>query len=186
MDKPKLLNLPNALTVMRIMMIPAFVWLYFRLPGKRWVTLIVYVSAALTDLADGYIARRLNQITWFGKLFDPLADKLMTASMLICLVYSGEIAWWPLAVFVAKEGYMVWGAWFLLKRKDYVVKSDRIGKAATFGFVLSTCLIFPWHGSKAVSDAGRALLYLALALSIAAAIHYTLGAVKNRSSMRAS
>ena len=179
MDKPNLVNLPNGLTMLRMLMIPAFVYLHHALPARRYAALIVYVAAALTDFLDGYIARRRNQITWLGKLLDPLADKLMTAAMLYCLVSSGEIPWWPLGVFVAKELYMIAGASLLLS-KNCVVKSDRIGKAATFGFVLSTCLIYPWHMSGTVANIGRALLYASLALALTAAVHYTVQALKNR------
>ncbi len=185
MDKPRLLNLPNALTTLRILMVPAFVYLHLAQPERRAHALFVYLAAALTDFADGYIARRCNQITWFGKLFDPLADKLMTVSMLFCLVHSGELPWWPLCVLVAKELYMVAGASLLLS-KNYVVKSDFLGKAATFGFVVSTCLIYPWHGQRAVAEVGRALLYLTIALSLAAAAHYTMQAVKKRDEFKAN
>ncbi|MBQ9512009.1 MAG: CDP-alcohol phosphatidyltransferase family protein, partial [Lachnospiraceae bacterium] len=93
------MNLPNKLTVLRVIMIPFFV--VFMLAGSgsageitngydRWVALIIFVVASLTDLLDGKIARKYNLITDFGKLMDPLADKLLVCSALICLVALGR------------------------------------------------------------------------------------------------
>ena len=177
MKKTKLLNVPNVLTAVRILMIPAFVLAYLKIPEKKWIALVIYATAGLTDAVDGYIARRYNQTTWFGKLFDPLADKFMAISMLTCLVADGIISWLMLAVMVAKELYMIIGSSFLF-RKHYVVKSNYMGKLATMLFILSSCLVIPWHGNENVTYIGNQILLISIGLSIAAAVNYTFLAKK--------
>lgn len=179
MDRAKLVNIPNLLTLVRILLVPVFVILYFELPLARWAALIVFIAAALTDMLDGYLARKWGQITWFGKLFDPLADKLMTLSMLFCLCKTGEIPIWVPIVFLLREAWMVLGA-SLLFRRGVVVKSDILGKTATLCLVVSLCLVYPWHALKGLRAAGTILLYIAMGLSLAAMAHYTFAALKRR------
>lgn len=177
MGKAKLVNLPNFLTLLRILLVPVFVILYFALPHARWAALIVFIAAALTDALDGHLARKWGQITWFGKLFDPLADKLMTLSMLFCLCKTGEISVWVPVVFLLREAWMILGA-SLLFRRGMVVKSDALGKAATLCLVVSLCLVYPWHALEGLRAAGTILLYIAMALSLASMAHYTCAALK--------
>ena len=92
-------TIPNILTMSRLAMVPVFVILY--LNGKNYWALAVFCIASLTDCFDGMLARKLNQITSFGKLFDPLADKLMVLSALACHVALGVFPWPPLAVIAA-------------------------------------------------------------------------------------
>jgi len=181
----RLVNVPNALTLARMLMIPDFVWLYFAEEKRPWIPMIVYVLASLTDYVDGYLARKWNQVTWFGKLFDPLADKVMSMAMLYCLASSGLVDWWMLGVFVGKELYMIAGSGFLLSR-NYVVKSDYFGKIATATFIISAVLIMPWHGSLAVSRVGRVLIHISLVMSLAAMVHYTVAAVKKRGEFKSN
>ena len=75
-------TIPNVLTILRIILIPVFVVLFFK--GQKMAALAVFCAASLTDMLDGYLARKLNQITDFGKLFDPLADKLMVLTAMVC------------------------------------------------------------------------------------------------------
>lgn len=184
MKSTRLVNLPNALTLVRILLVPVFLCLYYGRPDAPWIALIVFVLAGITDIADGYLARKSGQITWFGKLFDPLADKLMSISVLYCLADAGRIGWWVLWVFLLKECYLVAGASVLFS-KNYVVKSDYFGKTATFSFILSTCLLLPWHGQEWLAKLGSGLLYLSLLLALGALVHYTLLAVKKRSEFKA-
>ena len=80
-------NIPNALTMLRLALIPVFVWLFWN--ADRKLALAVFILASLTDMLDGMLARKLHQITDFGKLFDPLADKLMVLTALICQGLAG-------------------------------------------------------------------------------------------------
>ncbi len=178
MNENRLLNLPNALTMLRLALVPVFGVLYFLLPERRWIALAVFVVASVTDVLDGYLARRLNQITWFGKLFDPAADKLMCVMMLFCLAWTRYVPWWTVAVLFLKESYMALGA-FLMFKRSFVVKSDIFGKASTFTFVAAIALLYPWHNWEMGRAIGANLLYAALALSLAAALHYTWMAVRH-------
>ena len=120
------MNLPNALTALRMALIPLFVWAFYQVgPG---VALVIYLLAAATDWLDGFLARRWNQVTSFGKLADPLADKLMLLTMLFCMGQSGRVPWWVLGVMLGKELLMVIGSVFLLKRHNVVVMAKDVYK----------------------------------------------------------
>ena len=122
------MNVPNALTILRMLMIPLMVYV-FNSFGAHWA-LLVYVVASATDVLDGYIARKYNQITDFGKLMDPLADKLMVLTMLYMLSTRAYIPMWVLIVVACKELVMVLGAALLLGGKQAVVMANQLGKAA--------------------------------------------------------
>ena len=100
------MNTPNKLTVLRVIMVPFFV--FFMLSGcggaaSKWIALALFVIASLTDLLDGYLARRDNLITDFGKFMDPLADKLLVCSALICFVEIGTMPAWMVIIIIARE-----------------------------------------------------------------------------------
>ena len=177
------LNIPNVLTIIRIVLIPVFIALYYR--GRPVLAFAVYVAACLTDAADGYLARKLNQVTPFGKLMDPLADKLMQLSMMLCLASTGHMPWWVLIVLLTKEIVMVTGGTLLLKKRDVVVMSNWSGKAATVLLILAIVAIFPWHGVEAVYRVGHVLLYVGLAVSLFSMVNYGLIYVKNGNARKA-
>ena len=113
----KNLNLPNALTFLRILMIPAVYITYYQLPERRWIALVIYLLASFTDFLDGYLARKWNQITSFGKLFDPLADKLIVLTVLYCLADTDYAPWWVFFLMLGKEILMVLGSLLMLGKK---------------------------------------------------------------------
>ena len=137
--KPANFNVPNALTLLRLLLIPVFIWLMFT--DRMMPALFVFVFASLTDIADGWIARRYNLITDFGKLFDPLADKLMVLSVMSALALKGIAPWSAIIILLAKEMLMLLGGLLLLKKK-VVVYSMPIGKAAQFVTVAALVLCF--------------------------------------------
>ena len=100
------MNLPNKLTLMRVVMIPLLV-LFMLVPmgfdAQKWIALGIFILASLTDLADGKIARKYNLITNFGKFMDPLADKLLVCSALICLIELHKIPAWIVLIIIARE-----------------------------------------------------------------------------------
>lgn len=99
-----MLNLPNSLTIFRICLIPLIVILLLTsYEGHEILLLALFVFTALTDTLDGYLARRRNQITVFGQLLDPLADKLLIASVFICMVEMGKVPAWMVIVILARE-----------------------------------------------------------------------------------
>ena len=99
------MNLPNKLTMLRIILIPFFVFflLYPGIPYGKWIALAIFCVASLTDLADGKIARKYNLVTDFGKFMDPLADKLLVCSAMIGLIELGRIPSWIVIVIIARE-----------------------------------------------------------------------------------
>lgn len=169
-------NVPNALTILRLILIPVFVVL-FRRGQLRWA-LAVFCAASLTDMLDGYLARKLNQITDFGKLFDPLADKLMVLTALFCQGFAGVFPWAAVAIVLAKELLMVLGGAFMLG-KGVVVYANYYGKTAQVFFIASLILSF-FH--RELEDRGypldRYLLWITVGLSILAMIVYAAGAWK--------
>ena len=174
-------TIPNVLTMIRLILIPVFVVLFFS--GLRKAALAVFVAASLTDMLDGYLARKLNQITDFGKLFDPLADKLMVLTAMVCQAIAGVFPWAAVIIVACKELYMVLGGMFMLKR-GIVVYSNLIGKAAQVCFIASLVLAFFHDDFDAAGTRlfgltpDILLLWLTVALSIIAMIVYTAGAVR--------
>ena len=135
-------TIPNVLTMIRLLLVPVFVLVYFRTSAEpKYAALAIFAAASLTDMLDGYLARKLNQITDFGKLFDPLADKLMVLSALVCQAVTGVFPWAAVIVVACKELVMVLGGLFMLSR-DVVVYSNIVGKAAQVCFILSLILSF--------------------------------------------
>ena len=179
MRKRDWINLPNALTSVRILLAPALLVAFFHAgeESRMTVSLCLFLAAGLTDCLDGVAARKLNQITMLGKVLDPIADKLFMASVLLCLTRADVIPWPVLAVIVLKELYMGAGAAACLKN-HIEVASDIYGKLATALFYPAVLLAWPWHGQPALSHLGRGLIFLSVALSILAAVHYTLASVK--------
>ena len=179
MRKRDWINLPNVLTSVRILLAPALLAVFFHAEGESRLTasLCLFLAAGLTDCLDGLAARKLGQITTLGKVLDPIADKLFTASVLLCLTCANVIPWPVLAVIVLKELYMGAGAAACLKN-HIDVASDIYGKLATALFYPAVLLAWPWHGMPALSHVGRGLIFLSVALSILAAVHYTLASLK--------
>lgn len=170
------MNLPNLLTIARILLIPVFYHLYTK--GLYTQAMCVFLAASLTDFLDGYLARKWNQVTSFGKLADPAADKIMVLTALYCLAADGRIPLIAPIVILCKELLMVVGSLFLLGRK-VVVQANIWGKLATVSFIVAFVLVFPWHGISFLYTVGRVLVYLSTALSLWAMVQYAWGTVKN-------
>lgn len=118
------MNLPNKLTMFRVILIPFFiVFLLIPITGAdKWIALGIFIIASLTDLLDGKIARKYNLVTNFGKFMDPLADKLLVCSALICLIELNKIPSWMVIVIIARE-FIISG--FRLVASDNGVVIDR-------------------------------------------------------------
>ena len=179
MNKRDWMNLPNLLTSIRILLAPALLLAFFRAGEERrlQISLCLFLTAGITDCLDGLAARKLHQITNLGKVLDPIADKLFTASVLLCLTVANVIPWPVLALMVFKELYMGAGAAACL-RHHIEVASDIYGKLATALFYPAVLLAWPWHGIEMLCHVGRGMIFLSVALSIVAAIHYTLASVQ--------
>jgi CDP-diacylglycerol--glycerol-3-phosphate 3-phosphatidyltransferase len=126
------LNVPNVLTGIRLVMVPVFGWMLLSHPDDvvwRWATTAVFLAALLTDLADGQIARKYNLVTDFGKLADSIADKAITGMAMVALSILGELWWWVTIIILVRE----WGITVmrLMIVKYGVQAADRLGKMKT-------------------------------------------------------
>ena len=135
------MNLPNKITVLRIVLIPAFLFVYLVGPFAElvnmWVALLLFVTAAITDAIDGYLARKLKLESNFGKLMDPLADKLLACSTLVAFVHTGVVPVWAVIVIIAREFYIS-GLRQLALEQGIVLAASASGK---FKMVLQMVLI---------------------------------------------
>ena len=167
-------TVPNVLTMIRLLLVPVFVVVYFRTTAEpKYAALAVFAAASLTDMLDGYLARKLNQITDFGKLFDPLADKLMVLTAMLCQALTGVFPWAAVIVVACKELFMVLGGLFMLSR-NVVVYSNIFGKAAQVCFIASLILSF-FHVPLAEwgTRLDLILLWISVGLAILAMVVYT-------------
>jgi len=139
-DRKTLWTVPNALTMFRLALVPVY-WVLMMVYKLDYWALCVFVLATLTDVLDGFLARRYHQITDFGKLMDPLADKLMTLSVLATLLLRRIIPWIPVALLALKELIMLTGGVLLYNRK-IVVHSLFVGKFAQTAVCLALFLSF--------------------------------------------
>ena len=178
-------TIPNVLTMIRIVLIPVFVAVFFSTPKEqdRIAALIIFAAASITDMFDGMLARKLNQITDFGKLFDPLADKIMVITALICQAVYGVFPWIAIIIVAVKELIMLLGGLFMLSR-DVVVYSNYVGKTAQVFFIASLLLSF-FHPSLEAAEfrvlgmtPDLLLLWITVALSLAALVVYAAGALR--------
>ena len=124
------MNLPNKLTVLRVVLIPFFVAFLLLSPGNdafKWVSLAIFIIASLTDMLDGKIARKYNLITDFGKFMDPLADKLLVCSAMICLIELGRIPSWIVVIIIARE-FIISGFRLIAADNGRVIAASYWGK----------------------------------------------------------
>ena len=173
-------TIPNVLTMFRLLLVPVFVVVFHCVPGEpKTAALCVFAAASLTDMLDGFLARKLNQITDFGKLFDPLADKLMVVTALVCQAGAGVFPWAAIIIVGCKELLMVLGGFFLLSR-DVVVYSNIVGKAAQVCFIASLVLSF-FH--RPLAEWGTrldlVLLWITVGLAVLALFLYAFEYLKN-------
>ncbi len=126
------MNLANKLTIFRVVLVPFFVvfMLYDFTERNRLIALIIFIVATVTDHLDGYVARKYNQISSFGKFMDPIADKLLVCSALICLTYLGEIPAWIVITIIARE-FAVSGIRLVAADNGKVIAAAGWGKAKT-------------------------------------------------------
>ncbi|MHB1393955.1 MAG: CDP-alcohol phosphatidyltransferase family protein [Clostridia bacterium] len=132
------MNIPNALTIIRFLLIPGFVY-YFFSPmedGVR-IAIVIFVVAGFTDILDGFIARRYNLVTRLGIVLDPLADKLMLITVLISITLKNQIPFWIIVVVAIKETLLILGAITLFNDHDIVVPANRFGKISTIAFYIA-------------------------------------------------
>lgn len=180
------LNLPNILTLTRVIAIPAVVLLLYFVKWYDWawasqVATLVFAVACLTDVVDGHIARSQETITDLGRFLDPLADKLLIVSVLIMLVYLGWAPAWVAIIIVGRE-LSVTGIRAVAANKGTVISADRYGKIKTVTQSVAIGVLV-WHVpffGLDLNPLGLILLYIALAMTVFSGINYLLGFHRGR------
>lgn len=193
------MNLPNKLTIFRIILIIPFVvlllggfheWNWFTaifggvLEYMDYSALAIFILASLTDLLDGKIARKYNLVTNFGKFMDPLADKLLVCAALICLVEMGRIQAWIVIVILSRE-FIISGFRLVASDKGVVIAASYWGKFKTVFQMIMICLLIVNNGSflgkwELLQIAADVVMWIALALTVISLADYIW---KNRSVM---
>ena len=171
------MNLPNKLTVLRVIMIPFFVLFMltdFAGAASKYIALAIFCVASFTDFLDGYLARRDNLVTNFGKFMDPLADKLLVCSALICLIPQGKLETWIVLVIIARE-FIISGFRLVASDNGIVIAASYWGKFKTVSHMSMIILLivdlpFLWIVTEIVK-------WIAVVLTIVSLVDYV---VKNK------
>ena len=137
------MNIPNSLTVVRFLLVPLFIMVFFSsLEASMNYSIYIFIVAGLSDVLDGYIARKYQMITKWGQAMDPLADKLMQITVLICFTIKKSIPIWVVSIIGLKELLMIVGSLYLYFRKqEIVIPSNRYGKIATIIFYIAIIFV---------------------------------------------
>ena len=167
------MNLPNKLTVLRVILIPFFVASLLMYGGSvrmfRYVAAGIFIVASLTDMLDGKIARKYNLVTNFGKFMDPLADKLLVCSALICLVELRQLPAWMVIIIVSRE-FIISGFRLVAAERGIVIAASFWGKfKTTFQMIAVVLLIFDFSALEIVT---LACTWIALALTLISLVDY--------------
>ena len=167
------MNLPNKLTVLRIIMVPFFVFFMLTDAGgaaNKWIALVIFCVASLTDMLDGKIARARGLVTNFGKFMDPLADKLLVCSAMICLIPLGKLTAWFVIVIIARE-FIISGFRLVASDNGIVIAASYWGKFKTVSQMFMVIMMIMDLGG--VFDViGTVLMWAALILTIVSLIDY--------------
>jgi len=143
------MNLPNKLTILRVFLVPVFVvFMLTDLGGSysNWIALVIFVAASLTDSLDGYLARKNNLVTNFGKFMDPLADKLLVCSALICLMELNRVPAWMVLIIIARE-FIISGFRLVASDAGVVIAASYWGKFKTISqvvMIIALLIEFPY------------------------------------------
>ena len=168
------MNLPNWLTIIRIIMVPFMILCYY-FGGPNWniYAAIIFIVASLTDLVDGYLARKWKQVTTFGKLMDPMADKILFMAALIIVVEWGKVQAWVAIILLARE-FIISAFRLVAAEKGVVMAAGTIGKWKTVAQLVGISFILLDNiGFKALGiPLGEILVYISVALSIWSCIEY--------------
>ncbi len=171
------MNLPNKLTILRVLMIPFFVvFMLWNITGAadKWIAAAIFIIASLTDLLDGKIARKYNLVTNFGKFMDPLADKLLVGAAMICLVEMGRLPAWIVIIIISRE-FIISGFRLIASDNGVVIAASYWGKFKTvFQMAMIIVLIFDLGGFFGMIE--TALIWISLILTIVSLADYV---VKN-------
>ncbi|MBE5972057.1 MAG: CDP-diacylglycerol--glycerol-3-phosphate 3-phosphatidyltransferase [Lachnoclostridium sp.] len=167
------MNLPNKLTVLRVIMIPFFVIALMLEGGNnqmyRYIAAAIFVIASFTDFLDGNIARKYGLVTNFGKFMDPLADKLLVCSALICLIELGQLPAWMVLIIISRE-FIISGFRLVASDNGVVIAASYWGKWKTVFQMISVVLLIV--NVEALSMITNIALWIALALTVISLVDY--------------
>ena len=174
------MNLPNKLTLFRVILIPVFVFFLLAdtISYNDFIALGIFIIASFTDMLDGKIARKYNLVTNFGKFMDPLADKLLVCSALICLIELNRIPSWMVIVIIARE-FIISGFRLIASDNGVVIAASYWGKFKTVFQMVAVCLLIV--NIEAINVFTMVVLWIAVALTIVSLVDYIL---KNRSVLK--
>jgi CDP-diacylglycerol--glycerol-3-phosphate 3-phosphatidyltransferase len=188
----EVLNLPNMITIGRVLLIPPVLLLIDqRDPVRNLWAMCLFLFASLLDIVDGWLARRQGLVTFFGKFMDPLADKIMAMALLVYLVAEGRLEPWVVAVLLGREFYIS-GIRTLAIAEGIEIVAGAGGKAKTAFQMIGISLILlyfsyrapVWGGTVDYYRLGLVFVYLSLVASVWSAITYTIGFVRELSRAR--
>lgn len=172
-------TLPNILTLIRIFLVPVFVACYW-LPTPAWNiwAAVIFVAAAATDWADGFLARRWNQVSDFGKLWDPVADKLLVTAALLMLMEMGRIGFVLALILIGRE-LLIGAVRQVAATKGVVLAADKSGKLkAVVQYVATVVLLLNnWPFTFTTFDVGLCLMWISAVLSVYSCAEYM---IKNK------
>ena len=166
------MNLPNKITITRILMVPIFIWVLISgMENSRIIASFIFILASVTDFLDGYLARKYNLVSDFGKLMDPMADKILVASALIAMVQLGRISVWPVVIILARE-FLITSFRSLAASKGLVISASIWGKIKTNTQIVAIILL-----TLTNNLIGDIALWVSVAFTIMSAVDYI---AKNR------
>ncbi|MGN0487489.1 MAG: CDP-diacylglycerol--glycerol-3-phosphate 3-phosphatidyltransferase [Acutalibacteraceae bacterium] len=170
------MNLANKLTIFRVVLVPFFVFFMLTdwVPYSRYIAFAIFVVATITDKLDGTIARKYNMISSFGKFMDPIADKLLVSSALICMTALGEMPAWVVLIIIARE-FAISGIRLVAADNGVAIAASWWGKSKTIAQMLMIIIMLPKIPQLYLI--GQIVMYIALVLTVVSLIDYI---VKNR------
>lgn len=163
------MNIPNILTGLRFLMIPLYCWVFSIEPEAKFWSAAIFVLASLTDVLDGYIARKYDMTTKWGQLMDPLADKLMQIAVIITMVLAGIVPNWFVMVLVIKECLFIFGSIFLYTKKTFV-QSNIFGKLNTVVLFVAMTILLVFPDTNPVFE--NVILGVSVAMGVCASVSY--------------
>jgi CDP-diacylglycerol---glycerol-3-phosphate 3-phosphatidyltransferase len=180
--RPQTFNLPNTITLIRISLVP-FLFILLLSPGEFWslILAILFVAASITDLVDGYIARKYHLVTTMGKFLDPIADKLIINTAMILMIPIDRIPAWIVAITIIRD-LLVDAIRSIASSEGNYIQASRLGKQKTFAQIVAvTALIihYPFFGADA-HLVGIVILYFAFALTIFSGLDYFMKYYRNK------
>ena len=173
------MNLPNKLTIIRMIMIVPFVIVMLAgsaIPAGKWIALALFIVASLTDFVDGYLARKYNLVTNFGKFMDPLADKLLVCAAMICLVEMGLIPAWVVIIIMSRE-FIISGFRLIASDNNVVIAASYWGKFKTVSHMAMIILLLLDIQNPIYYIVTQVVVWIALALTVISLVDYV---VKNK------